>query len=119
MENFTTHTLRVGPVGPTNKENQVKMYKKYHLRYLYNLFETVRLRIHIKQLDPYQIEKQDPNPYQSKRQDPDPYQKGLDSPHWSNKAVLGGGGGKGRHHPCLILFLPAVKRKACIASRVQ
>ncbi len=34
---------------------------------MHYLFETVRIQIHIKQLDPdqYQIEKQDPDPYQS------------------------------------------------------
>jgi hypothetical protein len=26
-ENLTKNTFRVGPVGPTDKENQVKMYK--------------------------------------------------------------------------------------------
>ena len=38
------------------------------------VFETVRIRIHIKQLDP--------DPYQNEKQDPDPYQKGLDPQHW-------------------------------------
>ncbi len=55
------------------------MYKKYCFRYITS-FETVRICIHIKQLDPdpYQIEKQDPDLYQSEKQDPDPYQRGLD-----------------------------------------
>jgi hypothetical protein len=69
----------LGPVGPTDKENQVKIYKK---KYCY-LFETARIRIHkrIKQSypDPYQIEKQDPDPLQSEKQDLD--QKGLDPQH--------------------------------------
>jgi hypothetical protein len=72
----------VGPVGPTDKENQAKLCKKYCYRYITYLFETVRIRIRIKwsDPDPYQIEKQDPYPdtYQSEKQDPDPYQKGLD-----------------------------------------
>jgi hypothetical protein len=47
----------VDPVGPSDKENQVKMYiKKTVFEYP---FETVRIWIHNKQsdLDLYQIEK--------------------------------------------------------------
>ncbi len=75
----------MGPVGPTDKENQVKMYKKSTVLGTY-LFETVRIRIRIKQSDPdsYKMEKQDPDPYQSEKQDPDPYQKCLDPQHCSN-----------------------------------
>jgi hypothetical protein len=29
-ENLTKNTFCVGPVGRTDRENQVKMYKKYH-----------------------------------------------------------------------------------------
>ncbi len=71
-ENSTENTFCVGPVGPTEKENQVKMYKKYCSRYHY-LFETARIRIRIKQSDP--------DPFQSEKQDPDPYKKGLDPQH--------------------------------------
>jgi hypothetical protein len=28
MENLTKYAFWLGPVGPTDKENQVKMYKK-------------------------------------------------------------------------------------------
>ncbi len=54
----------MGPVGPGDKENQVKMYKKYCFRYIGNLFKAARIRICIKQSDPDQIGKQDPDPYQ-------------------------------------------------------
>jgi hypothetical protein len=70
-ENLAKNTFCEGPVGPTDKENQLKMYKKYHFRVHY-LFKTVRIQIRTKQSDPYQIEKQEP----------DPYQKGLDPQHW-------------------------------------
>ncbi len=59
------------------------MYEKYCFRYITSL-KHVRIRIWIKQSDPYsfQSEKQDPDTdrYQSKMFDlnPDPYQKGLD-----------------------------------------
>jgi hypothetical protein len=33
-ENWTKNTFCVGPVGPTDKENEVKMYKKYCFRYI-------------------------------------------------------------------------------------
>jgi hypothetical protein len=33
-ENLTKNTFCVGPVGPTDKENQVQMYKKYWFRYI-------------------------------------------------------------------------------------
>jgi hypothetical protein len=33
-ENLTKNTFCVGPVGPTDKENQVKMYKKYCFWYI-------------------------------------------------------------------------------------
>jgi hypothetical protein len=53
--------------------------------YITYLFETVRIHICIKQLDPdlYQIDEQDPDPdpYQSEKQDPDLYQNGLDLQH--------------------------------------
>jgi hypothetical protein len=42
-ENLTKNTFCVGPVGSNDKENQVKIYKKY--------CETVRIRICIKQSD--------------------------------------------------------------------
>ncbi len=92
-ENWTKNTFCVGPVEPTDKENEVKMYKKYCFRYVHYLFKTVGIRTHIKQSDPdpyqigkqdpdtYQSEKQDPDPYQSEKQDPDPYQKCLDPQH--------------------------------------
>jgi hypothetical protein len=35
-ENLTKYAFWLGPSGPTDKENQVKMYKKYCLRY--NIF---------------------------------------------------------------------------------
>jgi hypothetical protein len=43
----------------------------------------VRIQISIKQLDPYQIEKQDPDPdqYQSEKQDQDPQ-------HWCTVSLL-------------------------------
>jgi hypothetical protein len=50
-----------------------------------------RIRIRIKQRDPYQIEKQDPDPYKGEKQDPDPHQKGLDPQHcppYPNKRYL-------------------------------
>jgi hypothetical protein len=67
-ENLTKYASWLGLVGPPDKENLVKMYTKYCF------IEMVRIRIRIKQsdLDPYQIEKQDPAPYQ----------KGLDPQHW-------------------------------------
>jgi hypothetical protein len=62
------------------------MYKSTVLFSVHYLFETVRIRIRIKQSDPdpYQIEKQDTDkdPYQSEKQGPDPDQKGLDLQHW-------------------------------------
>jgi hypothetical protein len=42
-ENLTKNTFCVDPVGPNDKENQVKIYNKY--------CETVRIRICIKQSD--------------------------------------------------------------------
>ncbi len=75
----------MGPFGPTDKENQVKMYKKSTvLGTVHYCFQMVRIWIRIKQSDPdtYQIKKQDPDPYQSEKQDPYPYQKGLDPQHW-------------------------------------
>jgi hypothetical protein len=58
----------LGPVGPTDKENQVKMYKKYHLGTLpvWN--------------------GEDPDPYQIEKQDPD--QKCLDPQHCSHCSVV-------------------------------
>jgi hypothetical protein len=47
-ENFTKYAFWLGPVGPTDKENQVMMYKKYSFGYLHYLFETVRIRIWIR-----------------------------------------------------------------------
>jgi hypothetical protein len=94
-ENLTKCAFCLGPVGPTDKGNQVKMYKKYFFLGSHPLwkskdpdpYQTVvvsrsvsnsRIKIRIKQSDqdPYRIEKQDPDPYQSEKQDPD--QKGLD-----------------------------------------
>ncbi len=56
----------MGPFGPTDKENQVKMYKKYHFRYITPLKQWIRFRIEQSDPDPYQIENHDPDPYQSK-----------------------------------------------------
>jgi hypothetical protein len=36
-ENLTKNTFCVGPIGPTDNENQVKMYKKYCFRYITSL----------------------------------------------------------------------------------
>jgi hypothetical protein len=58
-ENLTKNTFCVGPVGPNEKENQVKMYKKYCLRYITSgsmsnsqirikLKSRVRIRIKVK-----------------------------------------------------------------------
>jgi hypothetical protein len=82
-ENLAKYAFWLGPVGPSDEENQVKMYKKYgtFLGTVHYLFETVRFWIRIKQPDPCQIKKQDPDRYQSDEQDPDPYQKGLDPQH--------------------------------------
>jgi hypothetical protein len=33
-ENLTKYTFWLGPGGPTDKENQVKMYKKYYFGYI-------------------------------------------------------------------------------------
>jgi hypothetical protein len=46
-ENLTKYTFWLGPVGPTDKENEVKMYKKYYFIDITSL-ETVRALIHIK-----------------------------------------------------------------------
>ncbi len=54
-ENWTKNTFCVGPVGPNDKENEVKMYKKYCFKYITSLKQS--------DPDPYQIGKQDPNPY--------------------------------------------------------
>ncbi len=64
-KNLTKYAFWWDPGGPTDKENQDKMF---------------RIRIKQSDPDPYQIEKQDPDPvlYQTEKQDP--YQKGLD-PH--------------------------------------
>jgi hypothetical protein len=62
-ENLTKYAFWLGPVGPTDKENPVKMYKSIVLGTL-----------------PLCIDK-DPDPYQSEKQDPDPYKKGLDLQH--------------------------------------
>ncbi len=50
----------------------------------------MRIRIRIKQSDPDQIEKQDPDRYQSDKQHPDPYTKDLDPQHWF-RGLLGQG----------------------------
>ncbi len=65
----------MGHVGPTDKENQVKIYKKSTVLGTLPLWNGK---------DP------DPDPYQTVgsrsvsnwKQDPDPYQKGLDRQHW-------------------------------------
>jgi hypothetical protein len=36
-ENLTKITFCMGPVGPTEKENQVEMYKKYRFTYITSL----------------------------------------------------------------------------------
>ncbi len=66
--NLTKYASWWGPVGHTDKENQVKMYKMYCFRY-----STLSLR-NGKDPDPYLNEKQDPDPYP----DPYPYHKVLD-----------------------------------------
>jgi hypothetical protein len=87
------NTIKATPLGANTmflqicKENQVKTYEKYCFRFIY-LFETVRIRIHIKQSDPDQIENQDMDRYQSEKQDLDPYQKGLDPQHWTEPLAL-------------------------------
>jgi hypothetical protein len=70
-EKLTKNTFCVDPVGPTDKENQVKMYKsRYCFRYISSLQrQGIRIRIEESDPDPCQIEKKDP--YQSKKQDPD------------------------------------------------
>jgi hypothetical protein len=72
-ENLTKNTFCAGPVGPIDKENRVKMCKKYCFRYipLWNSKDP--------DPDPDQIEKPDPD--QSEKQDPYPYQNGLDPQH--------------------------------------
>jgi hypothetical protein len=80
-DNLTKNSFCVGPVGPTDKKNQVKVYKKYCLG-------TLPLR-NGKDLDPYQSENHDPDPYRNEKYDPDPYQiekkdpdqRGLDPQH--------------------------------------
>jgi hypothetical protein len=54
-ENLTKNTFCVGPVGPTDKENQVKMCEKYRLRNIISLkrqrsgsVSNSRIRIRIK-----------------------------------------------------------------------
>jgi hypothetical protein len=70
-ENLTKNTFCVGPVGPSGKENQVKMYKSTIFGTVHYLFETVGSESvsNSKDPDPCQIGKQDP------------YQKGLDLQH--------------------------------------
>ncbi len=94
-ENWTKYAFWLGSVRPTDKENQVKMYKKYYFRYITSLKwkgpDTYQIekqdpdpyQIEKQDPDPYQSEKQEPDPYQSEKQDPNPYQKGLDSQHWA------------------------------------
>jgi hypothetical protein len=36
-ENLTKYAFWLGPVGPNDKENQVKRYKKYYFRYIASL----------------------------------------------------------------------------------
>jgi hypothetical protein len=43
-ENFTKNTLCVGPVGPIDKENRVKMYKKMYKKLYKKLYKKYRLR---------------------------------------------------------------------------
>jgi hypothetical protein len=61
-ENLTKYAFCLGPVGPTDKENQVKLYKKYCFRFIPSLKNG-----------------KDPDPYQSEKPDLD--QKGLDPQH--------------------------------------
>jgi hypothetical protein len=66
MENLTKNTFCMGPVRPTDKENQVKVYKKYCFRYIIPVKrQGSQIRIKRSDLDPYQIEKHDPDLYQS------------------------------------------------------
>jgi hypothetical protein len=80
----------VGPVGPTDKENQVKVLKSTVLGIgtVHYLCETARIRTRIKRPDPdpYQVVKQDPDPCQIEKPDPD--QKGLDPQHWTKVTVI-------------------------------
>jgi hypothetical protein len=80
-ENLTKYASWLGPIGPTDKENQVTMYEKYRSSYITSLkrqgsgsISTVR--------SGNQIEKQDPDLYHSEKQDPDPsFKNGPDSRH--------------------------------------
>ncbi len=63
-ENLTKYTFCVGPVGPTDKENQAKIYKKYCFRYITSLKRPIsgsgavsnsRIRIRIKLKSRFQI----------------------------------------------------------------
>jgi hypothetical protein len=79
-ENLIMYAFWLGPVGPTDKENQVKMYKTYCFRYItslkrqrfgYGSVSNSRIRIRIKWLN--------------EKDYWDPYQKGLDPQHWLRK----------------------------------
>ncbi len=73
-ENLTKYAFWLGPLRPTDKENQVTMYKEYCVRCI----PTLLLR-NGKDPNRYQIKKEDPDRYQREKQDPD--QKGLDQQH--------------------------------------
>jgi hypothetical protein len=64
----------LAPGGPTDKENQVKIYTNTGLGIL-PLWSSKD-----PDPDPYQSKKSDPDPYQSEK--PDPYQNGLNPQHW-------------------------------------
>ncbi len=59
-----------------------------------------------KNLDPYQIEKQDPDPCLSEKQNPDPYQKGLDPQHCYQAVIF-------LHWLAHNFYLPVSKSNRC------
>jgi hypothetical protein len=59
-------------VDPPDKENQVKMYKKYRFR----------------SITAGSVSKSDPDPYQNDRPDQNRYQKGLDQQHYKLKHFI-------------------------------
>jgi hypothetical protein len=83
-ENLTKNTCCVAHVGPIDKENQVKMYKKYCFRYISSLKQQgsgsvsnsqIRIRIRLKSMIRIRIK------VKSEKQDPDLYQKSRDPQH--------------------------------------
>jgi hypothetical protein len=80
-ENLSTYACYLASRGPTDKENQVKMYKT--LFYVHYIFETIRIRIRVRKWDPipYQSKKCDPDPDRNEKPDPEPYKNVLDPQH--------------------------------------